>query len=76
MDGLELCRKIRLEYQKRDVYLIMLTMRTQEHDQLSGLAAGADDYVFKGAPAATILQRLDAARREQTTLLSSCGDTT
>lgn len=75
MDGLELCRKIRLEYQKRDVYLIMLTTRTQEHDQLLALAAGADDYIFKGVPPAAILQRLDAARREQTALLSSCGDT-
>jgi DNA-binding response OmpR family regulator len=75
MDGLELCRKIRLEHQKRDVYLIMLTMRTQEHDKLLARAAGADDLIFKGVPAAAILQRLDAARREQTALLSSCGDT-
>jgi DNA-binding response OmpR family regulator len=66
MDGLELCRKVRLEHHKGDVYLIMLTMRTQEHDQLLGLAAGADDYVFKGAPPAVILERLDAARRDQT----------
>jgi DNA-binding response OmpR family regulator len=69
MDGLELCRKIRLEYQKGDVYLIMLTMRTQEHDQQLALAAGADDYIFKGAPAAAVLERLEAARRER-------GDTT
>ncbi len=65
MDGLELCRRVRLEYQRGDVYLIMLTMRAQEHDRLLGLAAGADDFVFKGAPAAAILERLDAARRER-----------
>jgi two-component system phosphate regulon response regulator PhoB len=69
MDGPELCRKVRLEHQKGDVYLIMLTTRTQDHDRLLGLAAGADDYIFKGAPAAAILERLDAARRER-------GDTT
>jgi DNA-binding response OmpR family regulator len=66
MDGLELCRKVRLEHKKEDVYLIMLTMRTQEHEQLLGLAAGADDYISKAAPAAAILERLDAVRRKQT----------
>jgi DNA-binding response OmpR family regulator len=71
MDGLELCRKVRLEHKKGDVYVIMLTMRTQGHDQLLGLAAGADDYISKGAPAATILERLDAARRERTAAHSS-----
>lgn len=84
MDGLELCRKVRLEHKKGDVYLIMLTMRTQEHEQLLGLAAGADDYISKGAPPAAILKRLDALRREQTgdgqeaiasaTPVSSSGD--
>jgi len=75
MDGLELCRKVRLEHKKGDVYLIMLTMRTQEHDQLLGLAAGADDYISKAAPAAAILERLDAARRAQTaTHFSLSGD--
>jgi DNA-binding response OmpR family regulator len=74
MDGLELCRKVRLEHKKGDVYLIMLTMRTQGHDQLLGLAAGADEYISKAAPAAAILERLDAARRAQTTHFSSSGD--
>jgi DNA-binding response OmpR family regulator len=75
MDGLELCRKVRLEHKKGDVYLIMLTMRTQERDQLLGLAAGADDYISKAAPAAAILERLDAARRAQTaTHFSLSGD--
>ena len=60
MDGLELCRKARLEHRKEDVCLIMLTMRTRESDRLLGFAAGADDYIFKGDPAA-ILARLDAA---------------
>src|ERR1700689_2890047 len=72
---LELCRKVRLEHKKGDVYLIMLTMRTQEHDQLRALAAGADDYISKAAPAAAILERLDAARRAQTaTHFSLSGD--
>lgn len=75
MDGLELCRQVRLEHKKEDIYLIMLTMRTQEHGRLSALAAGADDYISKAAPPAAILERLDAARRAQSaTHLSSSGD--
>jgi DNA-binding response OmpR family regulator len=62
MDGLELCRQVRLGYQKSDVYLIMLTMRDREDDQQLALAAGADDYIFKGAAPAAILERLQAAR--------------
>jgi DNA-binding response OmpR family regulator len=63
MDGLELCRKVRLGHQKGDVYLILLTMRAREDDKLLGLDAGADDFIYKGAPIAAILERLDAARR-------------
>jgi len=62
MNGLELCRQVRLGYQKGDVYLIILTMRDREHDQQLALAAGADDYIYKGAAPATILERLQAAR--------------
>jgi len=62
MDGLELCRRVRLSYQSGEVYLIMLTMRDREQDKQLGLAAGANDFIFKGAPAAAILERLHAAR--------------
>jgi CheY-like chemotaxis protein len=64
MDGLELCRRVRLGHQKDDIYLIVLTMRAREDDKLLCLAAGADDYIFKGSPAAAILERLDAARSD------------
>lgn len=50
IDGIELCRRIRHRYQEdksRHIYIILLTGRDQEEDIITGLSAGADDYVVK-----------------------------
>jgi two-component system cell cycle response regulator len=50
MDGLELCHKIRNEYQPKEekyLYIILLTGRDLEEDIITGLSAGADDYMTK-----------------------------
>ena len=44
MDGLEVCRRIRLQ---SSVPIIMVTARRNEADIVVGLEAGADDYVTK-----------------------------
>ncbi len=44
MDGFEVCRSIR---RSSDVPIIMVTARTDTHDVVAGLEAGADDYVTK-----------------------------
>lgn len=44
MDGIELLSLFRRE---SDVYVLMLTARTEETDKLIGLSVGADDYVTK-----------------------------
>lgn len=43
-DGLELLSKIR---QRSDVYVIMLTAKTEDTDKIVGLTIGADDYMEK-----------------------------
>jgi len=63
MDGLALCRQVRLGVQQGYVYLLMFTIRDTEHDMLTGLAAGADAYLVKGAPTEEILARLAIGRR-------------
>lgn len=45
MDGLEICRKLRLE--KIDTPIIMLTSKSEEIDKVLGLEIGADDYMTK-----------------------------
>jgi DNA-binding response OmpR family regulator len=46
MDGLELCRKLRSEA-KKATPVLMLTARDTLEDKLTGLDAGADDYLVK-----------------------------
>src|SRR6266571_229036 len=47
LDGLEVCRRVRLDPETRSVYVILLTARGRREDVIAGLEAGADDYVVK-----------------------------
>jgi two-component system, cell cycle response regulator len=47
MDGLNLCREIRKSETQPYVYVILLTARNKPDDIVSGLEAGADDYIVK-----------------------------
>jgi two-component system cell cycle response regulator len=63
MDGLALCGNLRQRHADGYIYILMLTIRDSTSDILAGLAAGADDYVVKGATPAEILARLEVGRR-------------
>ncbi len=64
MDGIELLSRLRRE---SDVYVIMLTARTEETDKIVGLSVGADDYVTKPFSPRELTARVKAAlRRLQT----------
>lgn len=64
MDGIELLSRLRRE---SDVYVIMLTARTEETDKIVGLSVGADDYVTKPFSPRELVARVKAAlRRLQT----------
>jgi DNA-binding response OmpR family regulator len=47
MDGLQVCRQLRALSQPPSTYVILLTARGQEADIVTGLEAGADDYITK-----------------------------
>ncbi len=61
MDGLALCRHVRINEDDAYVYGLMLTVRESKEDMLMGLAAGADDYVANSASIDEILARLESA---------------
>jgi two-component system alkaline phosphatase synthesis response regulator PhoP len=64
MDGLELLSRLRRE---SEVYVILLTARTEETDKIVGLSLGADDYVTKPFSPRELTARVKAAiRRLQT----------
>ena len=60
MDGIELLSHLRRE---SDVYVIMLTARTDETDKIVGLSVGADDYVTKPFSPRELVARVKAALR-------------
>ena len=45
MDGIELCRRIRSRDQDVYRYVVLLTAKDDKHDIVTGLEAGADDYL-------------------------------
>lgn len=64
MDGIELLSRLRRE---SEVYVILLTARTEETDKVVGLSVGADDYVTKPFSPRELTARVKAAlRRIQT----------
>jgi two-component system, OmpR family, KDP operon response regulator KdpE len=62
MDGLELCRRLRL---KTAVPIIVLSVRGEERTKVKALDAGADDYVTKPFGMEELLARVRANLRRQ-----------
>ena len=60
IDGVELCRSLR---RNSDVPIVMVTARTDTHDVVAGLEAGADDYVDKPFDPGELVARVQTALR-------------
>ncbi|MGH8019558.1 MAG: response regulator [Opitutaceae bacterium] len=63
MDGTEVCRSIRSDPLLRNVFIIMVTAKSEEGDVLIGLALGADGYVTKPFKTRELLARVGAVLR-------------
>ena len=64
IDGIEVLSRLRRE---SEVYVILLTAKTEETDKIVGLSIGADDYVTKPFSPRELTARIKAAlRRIQT----------
>jgi DNA-binding response OmpR family regulator len=64
MDGFETCRTLR---RQSTVPIIMVTARSDTHDVVAGLEAGADDYVTKPFVAKELAARIRALLRRSRT---------
>lgn len=60
-DGIEVCRHIRSK--NANIGIIFLTAKTQEHDKVSGLISGADDYITKPFSTTELIARVEALYR-------------
>ena len=65
IDGLEVCRRLRSDPVMRDVLVAMLTAKSEETDQVVGLALGADDYITKPFSVKVLLGRIKALLRRR-----------
>src|SRR5205823_5738460 len=63
VDGLEVCRAVRMNDRTADVPIIMLTARAEESDRIVGLEIGADDYVSKPFSPNELVARVRALLR-------------
>ena len=60
MDGIEVLRQLR---QESEVYVLMLTAKTEEVDKIVGLSVGADDYLTKPFSPRELVARVKAILR-------------
>ena len=63
--GVQLARRWRADARTRDLPLIMLTARAEESDKITGLDAGADDYLTKPFSTKELLARIRAVLRRK-----------
>ncbi|MFI6532657.1 response regulator transcription factor [Nonomuraea sp. NPDC050547] len=59
-DGLDVIRKLR---DRPETAVIAVTARSEEHERVRGLRAGADDYIVKPFGVPELLARIDAVLR-------------
>ena len=63
MDGVDVCRRVRSMGREPYVYILLLTARTDSEDLVTGIDAGADDYLTKPFNAPELRARLRAGQR-------------
>jgi len=68
--GLSFARRLRNDERTRDLPILMLTARAMEQDKISGLEAGADDYLTKPFSPRELAARIKAVLRRRAPQLS------
>ena len=65
MDGLSVCRTLKMQENTRNIPIIMLTAKSEESDIVLGLEMGAVDYITKPFSRKILIARVRAHLREQ-----------
>ena len=67
MDGLELCKNLKMSQYTRDIPLVMLTGKNDEIDAVTALEVGAEDYITKPIRIKELMSRVKKILRRKTT---------
>ncbi|MDR2323085.1 response regulator transcription factor [Microbacterium sp. NPDC089698] len=70
IDGIELCRRIRAV---SGVPILIATARSQVHERIRGLRAGADDFLVKPYDVQELLARIEAVTRRSHAIGAEVG---
>jgi two-component system, OmpR family, alkaline phosphatase synthesis response regulator PhoP len=65
MDGLDVCRQIKTDENRKRIPIIMLSAKDHEADIVSGLELGADDYITKPFSTRVLVARIHAVLRRR-----------
>lgn len=63
IDGLDVCRALKKDKATSAIPIVMLTAKGEEHDIITGLELGADDYITKPFSPRVLSSRLKAVLR-------------
>ena len=70
IDGLELCRHIKQQFETAHIPVILLTARTSNQDRVEGYESGADGYICKPLDFSVLIAKIEnlLKNRKQNTL--------
>jgi len=63
MEGAEICRQVRAGIRDRYVYMLLMSVRADLEDVVTGMESGADDYIVKPFQVDELRARVRAGRR-------------
>ncbi|SHG72276.1 two component transcriptional regulator, winged helix family [Cognatiyoonia sediminum] len=58
LSGIEVCRRLKISPETRNIPIIMLSAKSEEIDKVRGLETGADDYVVKPYSVSELMARV------------------
>ncbi len=71
MNGRELCKMLKKDILLRHIPVIMLTGKGEVHDRISGIEAGADEYMIKPFDPAELIVRIKSILKRTVTSLDA-----
>ena len=65
MDGIEVCRRLRLDTEFDNTLITFLTARNEDYSQIAALDVGGDDYITKPIRPRILISRIKALLRRR-----------